>query len=92
MIRSDSFDVEVHERIIVDGSIGKLKTPLIHEDFKGLTAYIDRHNRYSTWEAKVRHNFLKNGHWGMRYYKTTSFRKFPGATAFSKSIGSSYAL
>ena len=78
--RSDSFDVEVHERIIVDGSIGKLKTPLIHEDFKGLAAYIDRHNRYSTWEAKVRHNFLKNGHWGMntiepRFFGNTQERR-----------------
>ncbi|HEY2251354.1 MAG TPA: glycosyltransferase family 2 protein, partial [Planctomycetaceae bacterium] len=44
-------DMEVHERLIVDGRIARLKTPLIHEDLKGLAAYIDRHNRYSTWEA-----------------------------------------
>ena len=29
-------DMEVHERVIVQGRIGRLKTPLIHEDFKGL--------------------------------------------------------
>jgi len=51
-------DMEVHERIIVDGSVGSLKTPLIHEDFKGLDAYLDRHNKYSTWEAQVRNSFL----------------------------------
>lgn len=50
-------DMEVHERIIVDGSIGALSTPLIHEDFKGLDAYFDRHNKYSTWEAQVRRAF-----------------------------------
>jgi glycosyltransferase involved in cell wall biosynthesis len=61
---SDSFDMEIHHRMIVNGSIGKLKTPLIHEDFKGLTAYIDRHNRYSSWEARVRNNFIKTGRWG----------------------------
>jgi glycosyltransferase involved in cell wall biosynthesis len=61
---SDLFDMEVHERLIVDGKVGKLETPLIHEDFKGLTAYIDRHNRYSTWEARVRYNFFKSGQWG----------------------------
>jgi glycosyltransferase involved in cell wall biosynthesis len=58
------FDMEVHERVIVDGSIGRLRTPLIHEDFKSLHAYLDRHNRYSTWEAQVRRKFLETGRWG----------------------------
>lgn len=58
------FDMEVHERLIVEGNIGSLKTPLIHEDFKSLHAYLDRHNRYSTWEAQVRTQFLKTGQWG----------------------------
>jgi len=58
------FDMEVHERVIVDGSLGRLRTPLIHEDFKSLHAYLDRHNRYSTWEAQVRTQFLQTGRWG----------------------------
>jgi glycosyltransferase involved in cell wall biosynthesis len=57
-------DMEVHERLIVDGTIGRLRTPLIHEDFKGLQAYIDRHNRYSTWEAAVRRAYLQTGKYG----------------------------
>ena len=65
----DSFDMEIHHRMIVNGSIGKLQTPLIHEDFKGLTAYIDRHNRYSSWEARVRNNFIKTGRWGKETIK-----------------------
>lgn len=84
--RSDSFDVEVHERIIVNGSIAKLKTPLIHEDFKGLTAYIDRHNRYSTWEAKVRHHFLENGHWGMDTIKPRLFGNTQERRRFLKAL------
>jgi glycosyltransferase involved in cell wall biosynthesis len=67
------FDMEVHERLIVDGTIGKLKTPLIHEDFKSLHAYIDRHNRYSTWEAQVRTRFLKTGQWGEETVKPKLF-------------------
>jgi len=55
---SAGLDMEVHERIVVQGRIDQLKTPLIHDDFKDLEAYIDRHNRYSTWEAKVRYHFL----------------------------------
>jgi glycosyltransferase involved in cell wall biosynthesis len=61
---SRSQDMEVHERLLVRGSIGKLKTSLIHEDFKGLEAYIARHNFYSTWEAEQRWNYLKTGSWG----------------------------
>ena len=61
---SDSLDMEIHERVIVDGNVGSLKTPLIHEDFKGLEAYIDRHNKYSTWEAQLRYRFLTTGEYG----------------------------
>jgi glycosyltransferase involved in cell wall biosynthesis len=57
-------DMEVHERVIVDGTIGHLQSPLIHEDFKGLAAYIERHNHYSSWEAAVRHRYLRSGHYG----------------------------
>lgn len=57
-------DMEVHERIIVDGTVGALDTPLVHEDFKGLEAYIDRHNKYSTWEARLRLAYLEGETYG----------------------------
>ena len=57
-------DMEVHERLHVDGQVGQLKTHLIHEDFKGLQAYIARHNQYSTWEAAIRMRYLSAGDWG----------------------------
>lgn len=57
-------DMEVHERLIVQGRIGSLGQPLVHEDFKGLAAYIDRHNKYSTWEAQLRRNYLISGQYG----------------------------
>jgi hypothetical protein len=57
-------DMEVHERLIVEGPIARLKTPVMHEDFKGLAAYLEKHNKYSSWEAAVRYYFLKNGTWG----------------------------
>jgi glycosyltransferase involved in cell wall biosynthesis len=63
---SSGLDMEVHERIMVDGRIGCIVTPLIHEDFKGLEAYITRHNKYSTWEARLRHNYLNNGSYGQK--------------------------
>jgi len=61
---ADSLDMEVHERVLVNGPIGSLITPLIHDDFKGLEAYIDRHNRYSTWEARLRLHYENKGRYG----------------------------
>ena len=61
---AEALDMEVHERVLVDGNVGQFVTPLIHEDFKGLEAYIRRHNEYSTWEAKLRNRFLENGTYG----------------------------
>lgn len=57
-------DMEVHERIVVNGPIGTLKNPVLHEDFKGLQAYIDRHNKYSSWEAELRLRYLESGQYG----------------------------
>jgi glycosyltransferase involved in cell wall biosynthesis len=44
-------DMEVHEHPIVRGSVGELRSPITHNDYKGLHAYIRRHNDYSSWEA-----------------------------------------
>jgi glycosyltransferase involved in cell wall biosynthesis len=47
-----SLDMEVHEHPVLRGSTGSLKTPLEHNDYNGLHAYLARHNDYSSWEAK----------------------------------------
>lgn len=41
----------VHEHVIVDGEVGTLREPLVHENLKGLHAFVERHNRYSDLEA-----------------------------------------
>jgi glycosyltransferase involved in cell wall biosynthesis len=53
-------DVEVHEHILLDGPAGYLQAPMLHEDFKDLFHFIDRHNRYSTWDARMR-DVLRGG-------------------------------
>jgi glycosyltransferase involved in cell wall biosynthesis len=42
---------EVHEHLIVDGDVGYLPGDLIHNDFKDMDAWIEKHNRYATLEA-----------------------------------------
>lgn len=56
------FDMEVHERMHIEGGVGTLRHRLIHQDFKGLSAYLERHNRYSTWEAQIRMNQSMGAH------------------------------
>jgi glycosyltransferase involved in cell wall biosynthesis len=41
----------VHEHLIVDGPVEYLKHPLVHENLKGLSAFVERHNRYSDLEV-----------------------------------------
>ncbi len=47
-------DNEVHEHVLLDGSAGFLKNDLLHYDYRSLHHFIERHNRYSTWEAEHR--------------------------------------
>lgn len=46
-------DVEVHEHVILQGRAAYLQHDLLHEDFKSIFHFIERHNRYSNWEAQV---------------------------------------
>lgn len=51
-------DNEVHEHIILNGNVGYLKQDMLHIDSRDLYHWLDRHNRYSNWEARVYYNLL----------------------------------
>ena len=55
-------DVEVHEHPVIDGKIGSFKGVVLHHDERPLYFYLDRHNRYSTWEAELlfRQKYIKS--------------------------------
>lgn len=44
-------DNEIHEHFVVTGATTHLTSPLAHNDYRGIGPWIDRHNRYATWEA-----------------------------------------
>lgn len=46
-------DMEVHEHVVCDGPTGRLTNPLVHRNVESLFRYIQKHNEYSNWEAKV---------------------------------------
>lgn len=79
-------DMEVHERIVVDGSVGQLKTALIHEDFKGMHSYLARHNQYSDWEAAVRKRYFFDGDWGTSTIRAKLFGNSQERRRFLKQL------
>jgi glycosyltransferase involved in cell wall biosynthesis len=46
-------DMEVHEHVVVGGATARLKNPLVHRNVESLSRYIQKHDEYSNWEAKV---------------------------------------
>lgn len=43
----------VHEHLLVKEPIGWIKTPMVHDDQRGLEDYIAKHNHYSSLEARA---------------------------------------
>jgi glycosyltransferase involved in cell wall biosynthesis len=48
-----SGDNEVHEHVIVQGPTARLKCEMDHYAFPSVEVFIEKHNRYSNWEARV---------------------------------------
>jgi len=48
-------DDSVHERLVVDGAIGKLKQPILHEAITTLEQMVEKMNAYSSSSAQMLH-------------------------------------
>lgn len=48
-----SGDNEVHEHVIVQGPAGRLRSEMDHYAFPSVEVFVEKHNRYSNWEARV---------------------------------------
>ena len=46
-------DMEVHEHVVVQGKVEKLNNSLLHHNYESLSRYIQKHDEYSNWEARV---------------------------------------
>jgi len=49
-------DMEVHEHPIIKGEIGTIKGKIDHQDYRGISNFILKHDEYASWEAA---RFLK---------------------------------
>jgi glycosyltransferase involved in cell wall biosynthesis len=56
--RTARFEGEIHERAVVDGPLGTLTEPLLHESFRDLEQVVTKMNAYSTWGAQ---NLVRQG-------------------------------
>ena len=52
-IDTASGDNEVHEHVIVQGRTGRLQSEMNHYAFPSVEVFVEKHNRYSNWEARV---------------------------------------
>ena len=50
---TDSGDNEVHEHVLVSGRTAKLQVEIDHFAFPSIDVLVEKHNRYSNWEAQV---------------------------------------
>lgn len=48
-----SGDNEVHEQVLIDGTAGRLRGEMEHYAFPTIDIWVEKHNRYSNWEAKL---------------------------------------
>jgi glycosyltransferase involved in cell wall biosynthesis len=48
-----SGDNEVHEHVVVQGPTGRLRSEMDHYAFPSVEVFVEKHNRYSNWEARV---------------------------------------
>jgi glycosyltransferase involved in cell wall biosynthesis len=46
-----NLDMEVHEHPILEGEVGVIRSRIDHQDFRGVSHYVTKHNEYASWEA-----------------------------------------
>lgn len=44
-------DMEVHEHPVLAGEVGVISSKIDHQDFRGVSHYVIKHNEYAGWEA-----------------------------------------
>ena len=68
-VATASGDNEVHEHVVIQGGLtGKLKCEMDHYAFPSVDVFVEKHNRYANWEARVAmDNYLKASTGGLQH-------------------------
>jgi len=52
-LATNSGDNEVHEHVVVNGPTARLRCEMAHYAFPSVEVFVEKHNRYSNWEARI---------------------------------------
>ena len=63
---NSSGDNEVHEHILLNGRAEYLSAPMEHYAFPDIATFVEKHNRYSSWEAAASANLRMTGENSLR--------------------------
>ncbi len=55
---SDAGDNEAHEHVELNGRVARLQHELDHHAYPTISAWVEKHNRYASWEAEQYERFL----------------------------------
>lgn len=72
---TESGDNEVHEHVIVAGETSRLKCEMDHYAFPSIDVFVEKHNRYSNWEAHVALDHFLQRSAGALQSKEAGFRR-----------------
>jgi len=61
-----SGDNEVHEHVVLEGATGRLRHDMLHLAYPDIHTWVEKHNRYSNWEAAVEAYGVRSPESGMR--------------------------
>ena len=79
-----SGDNEVHEHVVVKGETGRLQCEMDHYAFPSVAVFVEKHNRYSNWEARVAlDHFLKGSNHTLQNKEVGKLRRLK---QFSQSL------
>lgn len=71
-----SGDNEVHEHIVVQGRTARLRAEMDHYAFPSVDVFVEKHNRYSNWEARLAfENALGHSQAGQLQSEAVSWRR-----------------
>jgi hypothetical protein len=74
-VATASGDNEVHEHVVVNGKTGRLKCEMDHYAFPSVDVFVEKHNRYSNWEARVALDKFLKGSGQSLQSKEVGFRR-----------------
>jgi len=74
-VGSQTGDNEAHEHVVLRGQARRLSNSLLHYAYPTIHAWVEKHNRYSNWEAELHEQFRsrafaegeKSLEWGRRW-------------------------